>query len=137
MPVEKSSGAVVFRKDKHVKYLLLHYEAGHWDFPKGHIEKNESEQQAALREIKEETGVSGVSFVDGFKETIKYFYKKEGKTVFKTVVFFIAETKTEKVKISFEHIGSEWLEYKDAFERLTYKNAKDVLEKADKFLMKK
>ncbi|GAI42981.1 unnamed protein product, partial [marine sediment metagenome] len=42
MPLEKSAGAVIFsRSDKKIEYLLLHYQAGHWDFPKGNIEKGE------------------------------------------------------------------------------------------------
>ena len=75
MPTEKSCGAVVFKqqKDGSVKYLLLHYEAGHWDFPKGKQEKNEKEEQTAAREIKEETGIEDIEFVDGFREMVKYF----------------------------------------------------------------
>lgn len=42
MPVEKSAGAVIFRKEEgKIYYLLLHYQARHWDFPKGHLEKGE------------------------------------------------------------------------------------------------
>ena len=52
MPKEKSCGAIVFKKEKQgIKYLLLHYEAGHWDFPKGNQEKNKKEEQTAAREI--------------------------------------------------------------------------------------
>jgi hypothetical protein len=52
----------------------------------------------------------------------------------KTVIFYLAKTKTEKVKLSFEHIGFEWLPYTEAIEKLTYKNAKEILEKANKYL---
>ena len=57
MKREKSAGAIVFRKEKEPVYLLLHYEAKHWDFPKGHVEKNETDEQTVRREIQEETGI--------------------------------------------------------------------------------
>ena len=139
MPTEKSCGAVVFKrqKDGSAKYLLLHYEAAHWDFPKGKQEKNEKEEQTALREIKEETGIEDIEFADNFREPIKYFYKKDGETVYKEVIFFLAQSATEEVKLSFEHIGYAWLSYEHAYKKLTFNNAKELLEKADKFLQPK
>jgi len=138
MPKEKSCGAIVFKrqKDSSVKYLLLHYEAGHWDFPKGHQEKKETEEQAAAREIKEETGIEGIEFVKGFREIIKYFYKRDGKTVYKEVAFFLAESATEKVQLSFEHIGYAWLSYENAYKKLTFNNSRELLRKANQFLYK-
>ena len=138
MPQEKSCGAVVFKKHKEgLKYLLLHYEAGHWDFPKGKQEKNEKEEQTALREIKEETGIENVETLDGFSETVKYFYKRGEETVYKEVVFFLAQSPTEEVKLSSEHIGYAWLSYEHAYKKLTFNNSKELLEKADKFLHNK
>ncbi len=134
---EKSCGAVVYIRNPDLKYLLLQYEAGHWDFVKGNVEKGETEQQTAVRELGEETGITDAKFIDGFKETITYFYKRQGATVLKEVVFFLMETKTSNVKLSFEHIGSIWLTYEDATRRLTFKNARDVLQKANEFLKKK
>lgn len=147
MPVERSAGAIVFRRDKEIKYLLLHYGAAgfrslhskgdYWSFPKGNVEEGESEEETARREIKEESGIEDIKFVDGFKEKISYFYKREGKTIYKEVVFFLAETKSEKVKISYEHIGFEWLGFEDAFTRLKFKNDREVFEKAHRFLVKR
>ncbi len=128
---ERSAGIVVVNDSK---YLLLHYDAGHWDFPKGHVEEGESSEQAALRELKEETGIADAELLSGFAEKIRYFFKKEGQTVVKEVVFFVARTKTADVKLSFEHKGFIWLPFKDAVEKLTYNNAKEVLRKADAFL---
>ena len=137
MPTEKSCGAVVFKRSKDgIKYLLLHYEAGHWDFPKGKQEKNEKEEQTASREIGEETGIESIEFVDGFRETAKYFYREGKETIFKEVVFFLAKSATEKVKISFEHIGYVWMSYEHAYKKLTFNNAKELLSKADEFLNK-
>lgn len=136
MPKEKSCGAIVFKKQKDgsVKYLLLHYEAGHWDFPKGNQEKNEKEEQTIVREIKEETGIEDIEFVEVFRETMNYFYKRDGETIHKEVVFFLAQTTAEKIKLSFEHIGYAWLSYENAYKRLTYNNAKELLGKAEGFL---
>ena len=135
MPQEKSCGAVVFTKHKEgLKFLLLHYGAGHWDFPKGKQEKNEKEEQTALREIKEETGIENVETLDGFRETVKYFYKKGEETVYKEVTFFLVQSPTEEVMISFEHIGYAWLSYEHAYKKLTFNNSKELLENADKFL---
>ncbi|MBI2129874.1 NUDIX domain-containing protein [Candidatus Woesearchaeota archaeon] len=137
MPDETSAGAVVFRKDGETKYLLLQYRAGHWDFPKGNIEKGEEEKETAAREIKEETGIAEISFAEGFKERIKYFYRREGRLISKEVVFYLIETKQKEVKISFEHIGYEWLNFADALAKVTFKNSKEILKKANEFLISK
>lgn len=131
---EKSCGAIVFAKNAEVNYLLLHYEAGHWDFVKGNVEPDESEKDTVIRELKEETGIVTAQFVDGFKEKIEYFYRRQGATIHKEVVFFLIEARTEKVALSYEHVGYDWLDYHRAMEKLTFKNAKNVLQKAHEFL---
>ena len=138
MPKEKSCGAIVFKrqKDNSAKYLVLHYDAGHWDFPKGKQEKNEKEEQAALREIKEETGIEDIEFVGSFIEKINYFYKKGEETVYKEVIFFLAETHQDEIALSSEHIGYAWLSYENAYKKLTFNNAKELLRKANQFLYK-
>jgi len=133
---EKSCGAVVFIvKENGIHYLLLHYEAGHWDFVKGNVEPNESEKNTVLRELQEETGIAAAKFVEGFKEKVEYFYRRQGATIHKEVVFYLIETQTEKVKLSFEHIGFVWLDYQHSKERLNFSNAKNVLQKANDFLL--
>ncbi len=131
---EKSCGAVVFHKNTEVRYLLLRYEAGHWDFVKGNVEINESEIDTVLRELKEETGIIAKQTLDGFRERIQYFYRRQGETIQKEVVFYILQANTEEVELSFEHVGFAWLDYQHALEKLTFKNAKNVLQKAYAFL---
>jgi bis(5'-nucleosidyl)-tetraphosphatase len=131
---EKSCGAVVFFKGVHVDFLLLQYEAGHWDFVKGNIEPNESEIETVFRELQEETGIVATQTIGDFRERIQYFYRRQGETVQKEVIFYLIEADTEKVQLSFEHVGYAWLDYNGALEKLTFKNAKDVLERAELFL---
>jgi bis(5'-nucleosidyl)-tetraphosphatase len=133
---EKSCGAVVYAKNSEIKYLLLQYEAGHWDFVKGNVEKGENEKETTVRELGEETGITTAKFIENFREKIGYFYKRQGATVYKEVVFFLMESPTIEVKLSFEHIGYAWLTYDAAMEKLTFKNARDVLTKARDYLTK-
>lgn len=73
---EKSCGAIVFLKDKEVKCLLLHYEAGHWDFVKGNVEPNENEKETVIRELREETGITDAQFIEGFREKNRVLLQK-------------------------------------------------------------
>lgn len=121
---------------------MLHYPTGertkkeYWDFPKGHLEQGESEQQAAAREIEEETGIGEISFFPGFKERIQYYFRVKDKTVFKTVVFFLVLTKKKEIKISFEHEGFIWLPFEQAMKKLKFANARRILSRAQRFLEK-
>ncbi len=58
-----------------------------------------TEKETVLRELQEETGITDATFIEGFKETIAYFYRRQGLTVHKEVVFFVMESHTEKVEI--------------------------------------
>jgi len=137
MLYEHSAGAVVFRKvDSDVKYLLLHYFAGHWDFPKGNIEKGETIEETVRREIFEETGLNDIRIIPGFKERIIYFYRREGGLVKKDVVYLLAEAFSSRVRLSYEHKGYGWFSMEDALTTLTYDSSKAVLEKAASFLRK-
>ncbi|MDE1727194.1 MAG: NUDIX domain-containing protein [Thaumarchaeota archaeon] len=127
---ERSSGAILYRETPSGKfYLLLNYPSGHWDFVKGNIEKGETFKQTVLREIKEETGITEVDFVDGFQNKVEYHYQRDGELVHKEVVFFLAKTPTEHVEISHEHLAFTWLKFDDALKKLTYKTAQNLLKK--------
>ena len=132
---ETSAGIVLFRKEEAKKlFLLLHYPSGHWDFVKGKMEKGESTHQTAIREAKEETGITDITFIENFEEWIEYNFKHQGELVQKKVVFFLAETKTKEIKISHEHSGYIWMDYNSSMEKTTFDNAKTVLTKAQKLL---
>lgn len=136
---EISAGAISYRidrKSKKPKYLLLHYGSGHWDFVKGHIEGSETEEEALRREAEEESGLTDLKIISGFREKISYFYKKDGRAIPKDVIFFLAETAAAEkdVKLSFEHSDYEWLEFAAAMKKVTYESSRKVLEKAESFL---
>ncbi len=132
---ETSAGIVLFRKEESkILFLLLHYPSGHWDFVKGKMEQGESTHQTAIRETKEETGITDITFVENFEEWIEYNFKYQGELVQKKVVFFLAETKTKEIKISHEHSGYTWMDYNSSMEKTTFDNAKTVLTKAEKLL---
>lgn len=114
------------------RFLLLNYPTGHWDFVKGKIEKGETLHQTAVRETKEETGISDLEFVEGFEEKINYNFQFDGELIQKEVIFFLAKTKTDTVNVSHEHLDYTWLDYENALEKVTYQNAKDILSKANK-----
>lgn len=134
---ERSAGAVVFYSEDErtdPEFLLLNYTAGHWDFPKGNIERGEVEKQAATREIREETGITEVEFLNGFRMKIDYRYRHDRRLVHKEVVLFLARARTKSVVISHEHIGFAWKMYEEALEHLTFNNAKNLLTAARDFL---
>jgi bis(5'-nucleosidyl)-tetraphosphatase len=133
---EYSAGAVLFGyfDSEEKEFLLLHYTSGHWDFPKGNVEEGETEIETVKRETYEETGISDISFVDGFQSPIHYKYKREGRLVHKKVSFYLVETTIRNVKLSDEHINFQWANYQAALARVTYKSSKDILILANKFL---
>ena len=134
---ETSAGIVLFRKeDSKTLFLLLHYPSGHWDFIKGKMEKGESTHETAIREAKEETGITDITFLENFEEWIKYDFQYQGELVHKKVVFFLAETKTKEVMISHEHLDYTWMDYNTSMEKTTFDNAKTVLTRAQMLLAK-
>jgi len=116
--------------------LLLNYPQGHWDFIKGKIEQNETSHETAIRETKEETGISNIKFIDGFEESVEYDFRFKNEDIHKKVIFFLAKTSEKKISLSHEHNDYLWLGYNDALKKTTFKNAKNVLSKANEFLSK-
>ena len=133
---ETSAGIVFFLNvSSENQFLLLKYPQNHWDFVKGKIEKNEEARETARREAKEETGITDFKFIDGFEEHIEYDFRFKNEDIHKKVIFFLAKTDTKKIRLSDEHFGSTWLGYNDALKKITHENAKNVLIKANKFLL--
>ena len=135
MGTEKSAGIVLLRNDSGKnEFLLLNYPQGHWDFVKGKVEQNETPHETAIRETKEETGITNIEFIDGFEESVEYDFRFKKENIHKKVIFFLAKTDEKNIKLSHEHNDYLWLEYNDALKKTTFENAKNVLSKANEFL---
>ncbi len=150
MPVERSAGAVIFAESPQGReYLLLHHHSsgtervarpmgsGHWSFAKGHVEKGETTEETVRREAREETGITKIEFIPGFKQTIRYFLNYEGKKRLKFVAFFLCHTAQKEVIISHEHQGFAWLPYEEAIKTVTYASDKKILKAAEAFIAKR
>ena len=131
---ERSAGAVVYREAPAGRMYLLLQNAGRWDFPKGGVEKGESELATVLREVEEETGLKDLKILPGFRKVIHYFYRREGKTIHKEVVYLLALTPNESVRISFEHQGYGWFTYSEAVKKASYNNSKVTMTEAERFI---
>ena len=135
MKTETSAGIVLFTNNSNKnEFLLLNYPQGHWDFIKGKIEQNETPHETALRETREETGISDIEFMDGFEESVEYDFRFKKEDIHKKVIFFLAKTDEKNIKLSHEHNDYVWLEYNDALKKTTFENARNVLSKANEFL---
>ena len=123
MKYEKSCGAVIFDNDK---VLILKQVQGHWGFPKGHVENNETEIETAIREIKEETNLD-VEINEKFRYVETYSPKEN---VTKDVVFFVAKKVGGDVKPQEEEVSEiKWVSPKEALELVSYESSKIVMEK--------
>jgi 8-oxo-dGTP pyrophosphatase MutT (NUDIX family) len=139
MMAEKSSGFILISDNfhnLHFSVLLLHYKSGHWDFPKGNIESNETEIQAATRELREETNITKFRLIPNFRYILSYKYTRKSILISKQVILFLASTNIIAVKISDEHIGYKWTDISASTNQLTYSNAKKALLYAINFIQK-
>ena len=132
MKREKSCGAVIFRENNRSRdYLILTSTLGHTTLCKGHVEGDETEHETAVREIREETGLT-VDFVDGFREVITYA-PKPGVT--KDVVFFLARLRGGEPVCQPEEVADiRFLPLGEALDALTHPSDRDTLQKAHAFL---
>lgn len=131
---EKSCGAVIYRinEKNDIRILLVKNHNGKcWTFPKGHIEMGENEQQTALREIKEETGLN-VEIVPGFRQTSSY--RPFGK-IRKTAVFFLAKAEKSVVSMQPSEIDYYlWVSIDEAMKMCRHENDTNILREVRKRL---
>lgn len=137
--VERSAGVIVFHAADRAggawEYLLLRSRTGrHWSFPKGHVEAGESDWQAALRELREETGLDGVKPVPNVYHQIRYRFRRGERPVDKQVSYFLAASAHASVALSGEHSEFDWLPFDQARERLTYDTDRRLLDQAQAHL---
>ncbi len=141
---EKSVGIIVFRfhPQEGLQYLVLYHRGSYWNFPKGKMELGENESQTALRELDEETGLNKLKIVDGWRQETEFFFKenRSGKMelIKKKFIIFLAKAQPNMaVKISSEHNGYGWLDYKTAVKYLKFKSLKSILTEADSYIKDK
>ena len=123
---EFSAGGVVIKDKKEV--LLIKNPSNVWTFPKGHIEKGETKEQAALREVKEETNIDA-EIVDYLGE-ISYFFTWGGVKIYKTVYFFLMKYIAGIPVPSWEVKDARFFPFERAKKLLKYKGDKLIFEKA-------
>jgi DNA polymerase len=135
MRFEYSAGAFVYRKRASGIELLLLKRKGSdaYDLPKGHIEKGENAVQAAVREIKEETGLDAI-FLPFFQTSTHYIFTRKKVRISKSVKFFISRSQGNKVTISNEHKGYTWCYFDKAAALLKYKDLLDVLSQVKDYI---
>lgn len=130
---EVSAGGVVFRRQPESApvFLLIRDSYGHWGFPKGHLEPNESPATAAARETTEETGLEQLR-LHGPVETIDWYFRLRGKLIHKFCHFFLFESRTGEATPQFDEGITEcqWFPFEEAVAQLGYENAREVLRRA-------
>ena len=130
MKEDKSYGIIlILRKEgEDDKFLALLQKNGYWSFPKGHSDPGESPKEAAIRELKEEAGITEITFANLPTFSEEYVFTDRDEPCHKVVEYFVAFTNTDKVLIQQEEI----LEYRWAkFEEknfFQFRNQKDILD---------
>ena len=141
MNKERSAGAVLYKiADNKLYYLIEHMGLGHISIPKGHLEKDETLQQACIREIKEETNLEKIDWDFIFQKTITYLPHFKGQKNEKDVTFFVGKVleNTKPVDLHDKEVSSiEYLPFKEALEKITYPLDKETLTEANNYILKK
>ena len=124
----EASGGVVFNFKNEI---LLIFRNGVWDLPKGKIEYNESYEDAALREVSEETGVKNL-FLKNFLVTTYHTYSQNSIDYLKITNWFTMYTKSNMKLVPQLQEGitkAEWVNFNDISDKMvnSYGNIKDVL----------
>lgn len=134
---ETSAGGVVYRlADGHPLFLLIRDSYQNWGFPKGHLESGERAEDAALREVREETGIEHVA-LRGTIETIDWYFRFRGRLIHKVCHFFLMET--GQASTSPQHAegitACQWVGYDAAQIAISYANARLVLHRAQEMIL--
>jgi 8-oxo-dGTP pyrophosphatase MutT (NUDIX family) len=133
---ETSAGGVVFRAcDGNPLFLLIRDSYKNWGFPKGHVENGERPEAAALREVREETGLSGLE-VRGPIDTIDWYFRFRGRLIHKVCHFFLMETASDQTSPQRAEgiTACRWAPFDEALHIISYANARDVLKRAQEMI---
>jgi ADP-ribose pyrophosphatase YjhB (NUDIX family) len=133
---ETSAGGVVYRlSDDGPRFLLIRDAYSLWGLPKGHLEEGESPEQAAVREVTEETGLDNLILGPAL-ETIDWHFRSPKGVVHKKCHFYLIESRAgDAVPRTQEGITEcLWLRPRDAVELISYDNTREVLRMAEEIL---
>ena len=133
---ESSAGGVVFRMSRgQPLFLLIQDSYGNWGFPKGHLERGERADTAALREVMEETGLDSVSVVAAIA-TIEWFFRFRGRLIHKNCQFYLMETATTDTRPQQAEgiTACRWSTLDEGLKLIGYENARGVLRHASELL---
>ena len=140
---DKSFGVItVYRSDAGFEFLLVHQisyrKDTFWIFPKGHGEAGESDTDAALRELEEETGLQAVKLDTGSTFAMRYEFIDNGVKISKTVTYYIGYVSAKMSKISQPHEIKElrWCSGSEANKLLTHQKSKNILAEVEDYLSK-
>ena len=136
MKIEKSCGAVVFtREGDTVKYVIIRSPEGFYGYPKGHMEAGETEEQTALREIKEETGLS-VTLLPGFRTEDSHALVREGRPdVTKHIVYFLAEYNGQDLRAQEGEVSAiALMTYEEAMAAFQFESSRRILREASAYI---
>jgi 8-oxo-dGTP pyrophosphatase MutT (NUDIX family) len=138
---ETSAGGVVLLTDRTdqertddpwvPRFLLIRDTYDKWGFPKGHVERGERAETAALREVMEETGLRALTLI-GAISTIEWYFRFKGALIHKSCQYFLMETAVERTKPQASEGISEcrWATLDEARGLISYENAREVLQLA-------
>lgn len=129
---EKSAGGVVVRfSAAEPQFLLIRDSYGHWGFPKGHLEKGERADTAALREVMEETGLRNVSVLSSIA-AIEWRFRFRGRLIQKHCEFFLMESPSGDTRPQKAEgiTACRWVPIDEAQKLIDYENARGVLTRA-------
>ncbi len=136
MQKDTSFGLVpMYRDGDKIEFLLTQHILGHWAFPKGHAEKEESPLETAQREFEEETGIMQYRVDESIIFQEEYYPQQDGQTLHKTVTYYPAWVGDKKVKTQESEVADYgWFEYKQAMKKITFSGSKKILREVKKYL---